>query len=72
MGEPMELHLLQELADAPEEAHCEILLPLGQFALAFLVVYFVGQVLVGRSSAWSASVIRTIRRYRTRSGGTSS
>jgi small-conductance mechanosensitive channel len=40
---------LQELADAPEEAYREILLPLGKFALAFLVVYFVGRVIVGRA-----------------------
>lgn len=42
----MELHPLQELSDAPEEAYREILLPLGKFALAFLLVYLVGRLLV--------------------------
>lgn len=42
----MGLHPIQELTDAPEEAYREILLPVGKFALAFLVVYLVGRLLV--------------------------
>lgn len=51
----MDLYPLQELADTPEEAYREILLPFGKFALTFLVVYLVGQLLVGRA------VVRIVR-----------
>lgn len=52
----MELHPLQELSDAPEEAYREILLPFGKFALAFLSVYLVGRLLV------EPAVNRVVRR----------
>ena len=55
VDEPMKLLALQEFADTPEEAYRKILLPLGKFALAFLLVYFVGQVLVARG------VVRVVR-----------
>ena len=46
---------LQEIVDTPEEAYREILLPLGKFAGAFLLVYVVGQVFVSRG------VVRVVR-----------
>jgi small-conductance mechanosensitive channel len=46
---------LQEVVDTPAEAYREILLPLGKFAVTFLLVYIVGKVLVGRA------VVRVVR-----------